>query len=359
MRFLYVILFGLASSACAGSAADTPCERAALLTRFVQDNYWDAEQKTYRDWVPNKEGKLPYATMWGLGIQFTVLASATVQEPEPYGAWMLSFANGMEQYFNKKKNMYSAYIGGTDDIYYDDNHWLILGYIEAYEVTHNSSYLKKARVLLDACLEGVDDVLGGGSYWRIDTKGFPTKNSCANAPLAAALFRIIPHVTTVTQKRKYYEQGVKILEWTRKNLQDSDGLMWDNINIHTREIDKRKFTYNTALMIQAHLALYKITKKSEQLNEAVRLANASAHWLKQGRDSKGGAYYSGTLRFTVHLVEALLAVYQINGDQTLLENCLQTAEYSWHQWRQDGQAEIIELASIARIQWLVAAVDKK
>jgi predicted alpha-1,6-mannanase (GH76 family) len=236
---------------------------------------------------------------------------------------------------------------------------MILDYIEAYEVTKNSFYLKKAQTLLDACLGGVDEVLGGGSYWRIDPESYPTKNTCANAPLAAALFKIIPHISSVKQKEHYYAQGLMIMEWTQKNLQDKDGVMWDSINVHTKEIDKRKFTYNTALMIQSHLSRYKITTDKKHLIEAIRLANASAHWLQQNRDANDGRIYSGPVRFTVHLIEALLDVYQINGDKILLENCQQTADYCWRKWRQNEAAKLIDLASIARIQWLVAAVEKK
>jgi predicted alpha-1,6-mannanase (GH76 family) len=350
-----VVVSALLSGSCI--AAEAARERAVLLTQYIQKNYWDQDKKTYRNWFPEKKGELPYGTMWGLGIQFSVLSGAAAYEATPYKLWMERFADGLENYFNKKKKMYSAYLGGTDDIYYDDNHWLILDYVEAYEITRNQAYLKKAQVLLDACLGGVDDVLGGGSYWRIDTKGYPTKNTCANAPLAAALFKIIPHITQVEQKRAYYAQGLKILEWTQNNLQDKDGLLWDNININTKGVDKRKYTYNTALMIQSHLSLYKINKEKKQLDESIRLANASAHWIKES-DSKSGPSYSGTLRFTVHLVEALLDVYQITKDKTLLQNCRNTAEASWQKWKPDGQAELIELSSIARIQWLLAAVEK-
>ena len=73
---------------------------------------------------------------------------------------------------------------------------------EAYEVTGDRVYLDKAQAVLEGCLAGVDDVLGGGSYWHVDTEKHPSKNTCANAPLATALLLAV--MTTLLYRTSSY-----------------------------------------------------------------------------------------------------------------------------------------------------------
>ena len=51
--------------------------------------------------------------------------------------------------------------------YYDDNAWLVISFFEAYELTHNPRYRRRAEDTLDFVPSGWDEsVLGGGIWWH-------------------------------------------------------------------------------------------------------------------------------------------------------------------------------------------------
>ena len=359
-RLLAIASIWTALVAPSATAAESYLHRADLLTRYTQDKFWDGRERTYLDEWPRKKSGLPYSTMWGLGIEFSALAAGARYDPLFYRPWTDQFFDGLERYFNRDKRLYSAYLGGTMDIYYDDNHWMILDYIEAYEATRSQRYLDKAVEIADACLGGIDDVHGGGSYWHIDTKKHPTKNTCSNAPLATALLRLSRHVADPEKKRAYAKQGEELLAWLRKTLQDKDGILWDHVNVKTGETKRDwKFTYNTALVIQAHLEVYRIRGDRSHLAEAVRLSKASARWLSPNSAAKGDHRYRDAAFFVVHLVEAQLGVYDITRDATLLSDCRKTADFYWRAWRQGGRGKLIDVAAAARMQWLLARYGGK
>ena len=354
---LLLCAFALAASSARGETSYR--HRGDVLTRYIHEKMWDDRARTYLDRHPRPEKGLPYCTMWGLGIQFSALASGVRYDPAHYRPLMDRFFDGLEQYYNRSQKMYSAYLGGTMDLYYDDNHWMILDYLEAYEITKSPRYLAKAREILDGCLGGVDGVLGGGSYWHYNRVKYPTKNTCSNAPLATALLRMSGLVRDPAKKRELLRRGREILAWTTDTLQDTDGIMWDNINTKTREINKRwTFTYNTALIIRAHLELYRQTRSRASLEEAKRLARAAAKWLRRDGAAEDARHYHDPVQFTVHLIEALLEVYEITRDEALLMRCRRTAEYYWRTWRQGRPAKLMDLASVARMQWLLGAHDR-
>jgi hypothetical protein len=334
--------------------------RASLITAVIQREYWDAEPRAYLDVIPRRRQGLPYAMMWGNGMQFLVLASAAGHAPEHDAHPMKAFLDGLEAYWNPRLGLYSAYLGGTDDVYYDDNQWMVLAYVEAFEVTGDRAYLDKARAVLEGCLAGVDDVLGGGSYWHVDRERYPTKNTCSNAPLAVALLRVRHHLADPPTRARYLTLARDILTWTRDTLQDpAAGVMLDHINTESREIVGWTFTYNTALMIEGWLHLHQATGAPEHLSEALRLGRVCTHWLRSHGPEPSDTYFADPVFFVVHLVEALRMLVHsghLPADECgeVLRRLAHTADAYWYGWRQGGDTPLLEIAAIARLQWLTA-----
>lgn len=350
---LLVILLGALVAGCRSLAPpDVARQRAQILTEVIQRDFWDPAQPAYLEVAPRRTKGLPYAMMWANGVQFTVLAGAVGQGATEYAPQMAAFRTALEAYWNPRRQLYSAYLSGTDDVYYDDNQWLILAYVEAFEATGDRAYLDKATTIAEGCLAGIDEVRGGGSYWHVDTAKYPTKNTCSNAPLATALLRVRKHLTDEDQRTRYLEQAEQLLVWTRDTLQDERGLMLDNIDVKAGKITRWTFTYNTALMIEGWLELYAVTQAPAHLAEAERLAAASDHWFKPYSPTE--SYFDDPPFFVVHLLEALLQLHAVTGEQRWLERCRQTADSSWHRWRQDTPNKLLDLAAVARMQWLLA-----
>jgi predicted alpha-1,6-mannanase (GH76 family) len=193
-------------------------------------------------------------------------ANAIAKIPVNKAGVLLKLGNvikGLENYYDseRKPEAYQALPGfaGGSDRFYDDNEWLGIDFLEAYELTHYQEYLQKAEAIFEFITSGWSYELGGGIYWCEQKKD--TKNTCSNAPASIMALKLY----TITGKVDYLDWGIKLYEWTLKNLQAPDGVFWDNINLEGK-VDERKYTYNSGTMMHAAALLYKITSNDKYLN---------------------------------------------------------------------------------------------
>ncbi len=341
--------------------------KAEEATDFVQSLFYDASAHRYRPNFPIVPGGLDYDLMWGNGIQFSVLAAAAKEDPAKYRAVLYDFTDGLTTYWDSQPkgsppgyNAYCSGPGGTDK-YYDDNEWMVLGYAEAYQNTHDPKFLALARATQDFVLSGWDDKLGGGIYWKLDHQ---SKNTCSNAPAAASALRL----DQVAGDREQGTWGIKIKDWTQAHLQDTDSLYWDAYHIDGK-IEKTKWTYNTALMIRTDVLLYQLRHTEPDLEEAKRMADAG---LAQWTDPATGSLQKteDATRFTHLFCEALLRLYDVTHNVRYLNAVRQQAAFGykyardpsggyWDKWvtkphKPDETKTMIENASAARLFWLLA-----
>ncbi len=340
-------------------------QQAEAETDFIQAHFWDGAAKRYRPSFPVVPGQLQYDVMWGNGVQFSALAAAAREDPAKYRQPLSDFADGLAAYWDPTAAVpcYQAYCSGPggNDKYYDDNEWMVLGFTEAYQNTGSAKYLKMAQDTQKFVLSGWDDLLGGGIYWKIDHQ---SKNTCSNAPAAASALRL----DQVTGDRQQGAWGIKLCDWTTAHLEDADGLFWDNVKL-SGEIQKWKFSYNTALMIRTHVLLYQLRHTPADLQEARREADAGlAAWTDPATGSLQKTENSP--RFTHLFCEALLRLYDVSHDAKYLNAVRQQAAFAeqyardpkggyrdhWTVTTKDPNApnSLIENASAARLFWLLA-----
>ena len=341
-------------------------QKALEATDYIQRAFYDPTAKLYRPTAPMKPGGLPYEVMWGNGLEHSVLTFATKYEPEKYKPVLYDFSQAMLRYWDKDAPIpgFDAYFSSPtdDDKYYDDNAWLVLSFVEAYDVTKDPQFLTWAQQTQNFVLSGYDDKLGGGLYWHQQKK--ESKNTCVSGPAAAAALDLY----RVTGDKTDLNQATQLYNWTCDKLQDKDGLFFDNINLNG-EIGKAKFTYNTALMLRNNVELYKVTKDPKYLKEARRVADASLdYWTGTG------GKFGDDPKFNNWLCDALLATYQVTDDVKYLNAVRRHADYGyrngrdasdggyWNNWSAtkhapDERKTLIENASAARIFWLLAPYD--
>ncbi len=341
-------------------------QKALETTDYIQRAFYDPTAKLYRPTAPMKPDGLPYEVMWGNGLEHSVLTFATKYDPQKYKPVLYDFSQSLRRYWDKDAPIpgFDAYFSSPtdDDKYYDDNAWLVLSFVEAYDVTKDKQFLTWAEQTQNFVLSGYDDKLGGGLYWHQQKKD--GKNTCVSAPAAAAALDLY----RVTGDKTDLNQATQLYNWTCNKLQDTDGLFFDNINLNG-EIGKAKFTYNTALMLRNNVELYKVTKDQKYLKEARRVADASLdYWT--GTQGKFG----DDPKFNNWLCDALLATYRVTDDVKYLNAVRRHADYGyrngrdasdggyWNNWSAtshapDERKTVIENASAARIFWLLAPYD--
>ena len=339
-------------------------KKAEEQTSWIQAHYYDAVAKKYRDSYPVDPKALPWTLMWANGVQWRVLAAAARYDPAQYRPILDDFGQGLREYWDPQPKGtppgFNAYCSGPggDDKYYDDNAWLVLGYLEAYEATHDPKYRQWARETQTFVLSGWDDKLGGGIYWSLKHQG---KATAANAPASVGALRLA--ALGDTEQRDW---ALRIVNWVDATLKADNGLYWDNIALDGK-VEKTEWTYNTGLMIQADLLLFQTQGDRKALGEAERSADAAiATW----QDLATGAF-TNNANFTHLLCEGLLRLYQADHDIRYLDAVRRHAAFGyryvrdaqgggyWNDWtktphKADERKALLENASDARLFWLLA-----
>ncbi|MGE4285793.1 MAG: glycoside hydrolase family 76 protein [Phycisphaerae bacterium] len=246
--------------------------------------------------------------------------------------------------------------------YYDDNAWVAMGLIDAYEATGKKEYLGKARETIKFCLSGIDHEKGGvwwREYW--ERRSRRTKNTCSVAPIAFACLRYYQF----TNSTPYLKAATELMDWLDANLKDGDALYWDNVRLDG-EIDKKKWTYNSAMPVRNYILLSKFTGKNEYLDKATATAKAARDFwfVNETGEIKCEAMFAFTL------TEAWVELSAATGDpqwRKLAEKTLsyvndnlkdENGRYSSHWYgKTDGSIEKWKLlypAATARGYWALA-----
>lgn len=319
-------------------------DAAKTVTASIQEKLFLEQSGLYAQSLEKREPEF----MWGNGVMFSALVAAARHDPETYMPVMNRFFTAMDRYWDAKSKIPgyepAPTSGNGNDKYYDDNQWMVIAFMEAYDLTQDEKFLNRADETLKFSLSGWDDQLGGGIWWHEQHKD-GSKNTCANGPAAVGCLRVARARDTDANVKWAH----KIAKWTTEHLQDRDGLFFDNQKVADGKIEKTKWTYNTALMIRAYLGLWRATGDTRMLAEAKRVGAASSAFVRQ----KTGAYRDG-YKFTHLLVEADLELYRATEDQTILARAKKNGEAAWAQWQASPPKEMIEEAGIARMLWLLA-----
>ncbi len=313
------------------------------VTRYIQKTYYDFQTGLYAHSI---EDRNPEAT-WGNGVMFSALVAAAQHEPRVYRPILSRFFESLEPYWDKQAKIpgYEPWATqGGNDKYYDDNDWMVITLLEAYELTREKKYLDRADEALRFSLSGWDTELGGGIWWH-ETHKDGTKNTCSNAPAAVACLRM----ARFRRREENIAWARRIVTWTNDHLRDSDALFFDRQDVDTGKVIKHKRTYNAALMLRANLELHRLTGEQQFLDEATRIAAACDSFL----DTETGAYRD-PLKFSHLLVEADLDFHRATGDKKSPARAIRNGEVAYAHWQKQPPADLIENASLARMLWLLA-----
>ena len=175
----------------------------------------------------------PYSFLWP--VCALIQAANEMEVLEPGKDYLSPVLRTISYYYNQNPPApgYQAYVNldGKDTRYIDDNQWIGIAAVDAYNRTKKAEYLDLARLIYNFMMTGYDTIYGGGLYWR--ENDYSTKNTCSNGPgilLALQLHK-------ATGEKKYLTTGLEIYNWTNKHLLSPEGIYYDNIRVKEGKVD--------------------------------------------------------------------------------------------------------------------------
>ncbi len=294
--------------------------------RAIENNinkyFYDEKTGLYIETTDSSKNEHPHSYLWPLCalVQATNEVDAMVTNNT-----MQPVVKAIDQYYSPRPPAagYQAYVAKEkrDTRFYDDNQWVAIAYLDAYNRLHQPLYLDKAKEIERFMMTGFDTLSGGGLYWEEDHK--TSKNTCSNGPGILILLQLY----NITKQKPYLDTALLLYRWVNQHLQSPEGLYYDNIKIPSLEIGKAIFTYNTGTMLQTNVLLYKITQKQTYLDEAERIAKAA----------KEQFYKNGKLPdnywFNAVLLRGFIELYKVNKNKNELQFFIDDAERIWKEER--------------------------
>ncbi len=285
------------------------------------------------------------AVIWGHGGAFSGYAalkeaakgvpSFKAKYETLYDTRLLNAIDKFRNTKNGKAEAYAVYPGTGDERFYDDNIWVGIDMVDLYMLTKNPVYLNRARMVWTFILEGTDDKMGGGVYWK---EYGSSKNTCSTAPAAVLSAKLYQ----ATKEDAFLNSAKNLYAWCKNVLQDpTDKLYWDNVTLSdpanpssALKIAKEKYPYNSGQPMQAASLLYNITGERQYLTEAQAIAkSAYKKWFIPFNSYILGESFQilepGHVWFQAIMFRGFIELYKIDGDRTYVTAYEKTLSNAW------------------------------
>ena len=293
--------------------------RIDTLNKNIYNYFYDAANSLYYETnqIQSKEKKHSY--LWPL----CALIQAANEEEVLYPAkdFLSPVMKAVHQYHSDIPPApgYQAYVTKEekDSRFYDDNQWIAIACLDAYNRTKQKQYLNIGEEIYHFMMTGFDTLSGGGLYWREDKK--TSKNTCSNGPgviIALELYKI-------TNEQGYLDTALVLYKWVNAHSQSPEGLYYDNLKVPSLKIDSAIYTYNTGTMLQSNVLLYDITKDKKYLEEAQRIALAAKNFFYKNNRLPGNYWFNAVL------LRGEIALYKIDKNKDHIQFFIDDANRIW------------------------------
>ncbi len=296
-------------------------ERLHHIHQNIKNVFYEPATGLYKETNDAARNEKPHSYLWPLCA--LVQAANEMEVLEPKVSYLKPVLQTIQQYYNTNPPApgYQAYVTKemTDTRFYDDNQWIAIACLDAYERTKQKSYLDTAELIYKFMLTGYDQQGGGGIYWKEDDK--TTKNTCSNGPgvlIALQLYKL-------KKNPKNLQTALELYRWTNQHLQAPSGVYYDAVKLPSMKIDSAIYTYNTGTMLQSSVLLYKLTKEEHYLKEAKRVAEAAKkHFFRKNR-------FPENYWFNVVLMRGYSELFSVDHDPQYLRLFARDAERIWQE----------------------------
>jgi uncharacterized protein YyaL (SSP411 family) len=300
--------------------------RIDTLNKNIYHYFYDSASSLYYETNHIQPTEKKHSYLWPL----CALIQAANEEEKLYPGkdFMSPVMKAIDQYYSAAPPTpaYQAYVTNEekDSRFYDDNQWIAIACLDAYNRTKKEKYLHIAKEIYRFMMTGFDTLSGGGLYWKEDAKN--SKNTCSNGPgiiIALELYKI-------THEQNYLDTALLLYHWVNSHLQAPDGLYYDNIKIPSLKIDSAIYTYNTGTMLQSNVLLFTITKDKKYLKEAERIASAAKDFFYKNNKLPGNYWFNAVL------LRGEIALYKIDKNKKHVQYFIDDATRIWNQENENG-----------------------
>lgn len=284
------------------------------------------------------------ANLWDFGAYFTgVIRTYKIHRTEETKVYFDQAMMDLEWYKAKNRDddhlVYASQNGNETPAFYDDNVWLVIGLLEAYEFTENKVYLDIAEKVQEWIYASWQTAFGGGLLWREFPKNEDpaviSRNTCINAPAAYAAARFYQ----LTESQSHLNWAKRIFGWTQQHLFDSNlNVYLDNIN-QLGQVQNMIFTYNTGVMISAAALLYDITGDNAYQAHALEIIEGGRVILSKphiNTSVKGDFYKDNTwfnLYFYQGLLDATRYLDETDSAHEYMQKAIQAFDFSYPRFK--------------------------
>ena len=308
---------------CSQAFAQDYVSRIQQLYSGINNKLKDTVNGLYIESTDSTKNEHPHSWLWPLCA--LIQATNETEKRGPKGQFMLPVEKAIDQYYNDKPPApaFQDYVmkEKQSSRFYDDNEWVAIAYLDAYNRNHKSKYLEESKMIFRFIESGIDTATGGGVYWKEGDK--TTKNTCSNGPAILVALQLY----NITQDQKYLATSLSLYKWTNAHLQSPDGTYYDNIAVPSLKIAKAQYTYNTGSMLQANVLLFNITKNKKYLSEARRIARAGcAKFFTNGR-------LPDNYWFNAVMLRGYIALYKVDKNENWISFFKQDADSIWEHER--------------------------
>ncbi len=186
----------LAASSASAATVRTSSDFLTLANQGIKDAraaYWNSHERWYNDRL-NDGDQYPLATVWSIVPLFEAVDGVAIADPSKSKRQAVrNFALFAERYWNGDLQPHGGYApypgdrGASDHVWFDDNSWWGLAFVDAYRATHNKRFLDDARRASDFIdARGWDG--GNGMWWETQHEGHSLEALAAASALAAEIY---------------------------------------------------------------------------------------------------------------------------------------------------------------------------
>ena len=169
-------------------------DRISIINKNIYSGFYEANSGLFYETNDSNKNEHPHSYLWPLCA--LIQAANESEAVDSKTVQMKPVINAIEQYHSALPPApgYQAYVTKekTDSRFYDDNQWIAIAYLDAYNRTGKQQFLDKSKEIYRFMMTGFDTLSGGGLYWREDEK--TSKNTCSNGPgilIALQLYKLL------------------------------------------------------------------------------------------------------------------------------------------------------------------------